>query len=43
MNRVIANPTFGPNGFLWDILYQVTVIGLGVAATVAIYLEISGH
>ena len=43
MNRAIANPLFGPNGVFWDFVYQATVIGLGVAATVAIYLQISGH
>jgi hypothetical protein len=42
MTRAIANPLFGPDGAFWDFVYQATVIGLGVVATVAIYLEISG-
>ena len=42
MNKPIANRLFGPNEAFWDLAYQVTIIGLGIAASVAVYLEISG-
>ena len=42
MTRAITHNAFGPNGIFWDFIYQATVIGLGVAATVAVCLQISG-
>ncbi len=30
------------NDMVWDFLYQAVVIGLGIAATAAIYIEVSG-
>jgi len=41
MTRAIADHLFGPSPLFWDFLYQATVIGLGVAATAAVYLQIS--
>jgi len=40
MTRAIADNMFGNNAF-WDFVYQAVVIGLGVAATMAIYIEVS--
>ena len=33
--------THGVDNAVWDFIYQVVVIGFGIAATVAVYLEIS--
>ena len=41
MTRAIADNMFGPNNAFWDFVYPAVVLSLGVAATVAIYLDIS--
>jgi hypothetical protein len=30
------------NSMVWDFLYQAVVVGLGIAAAAAIYIDISG-
>jgi hypothetical protein len=42
MTRAIANRLFSVDNAFWEFVYQATVIGLGIVATVAIYLQISG-
>jgi hypothetical protein len=42
MTTAIATQLFGPNNGFWDVVYSATVLVLGVVASVAIYLEISG-
>lgn len=42
MTTATTNRRFGPGDAFWDVAYQVVVIGLGIVATAAIYLEISG-
>jgi hypothetical protein len=42
MTRAITQSLFDVNGVFWDFVYQAAVIGLGVAATLAVYLQISG-
>jgi hypothetical protein len=39
MTRAIADDLFGPNNAFWDFIYPAVVLALGVAATVAIYLD----
>jgi hypothetical protein len=41
MTRAITDRMFGPNNAFWDFVYQAVVIGLAVASTTAIYLQIS--
>ena len=41
MTRAMAENMFGPHNAFWDFVYQAVVISLGVAATAAIYIEIS--
>jgi hypothetical protein len=37
----MADNTFGRSNAFWDFVYQAVVIGLGVAATAAVYLQFS--
>jgi len=42
MTRAMATNWNSGNGVVWDFLYQAVIIGLGIAATAAIYIEVSG-
>jgi hypothetical protein len=39
MTRTMTNRI---DGVLWDFVYQAAVVGLGVAATVAVFLQATG-
>ena len=41
MTRAMTDNTFGRSNAFWDFVYQAVVVGLGVAATAAIYLQIT--
>jgi len=42
MTRAMAINWNTGNGMVWDFLYQAVVIGLGIAATAAVYIDLSG-
>ncbi len=42
MTRAIADNIFRPDKLFWDFVYPTALAGLGVAAAMAIYLQISG-
>lgn len=42
MGRAIADHLFGANNAFWDFVYPAVVVGLGVAATAAVYLQVAG-
>jgi hypothetical protein len=41
MTRAIADNMFGRDSAFWDFVYQAVVIGLGIAAATAIYIDVS--
>ena len=42
MTRAMADNWNSDNGMIWDFLYQAVVIGLGIAAPAAVYLDLTG-
>jgi hypothetical protein len=42
MTRAITNSVYDTDSIFWDFVYQAVVIGLGVLATGAIVLQITG-
>ena len=40
MTRAIVDTMFGNNAFS-DFVYQAVVVGLGIAATMAVYIEVA--
>jgi hypothetical protein len=41
MTRIITANLHGIQGTFWDFVYQAIVIGLGVVATLAVFVEIN--
>ena len=41
MTRAIVDTMFGPDHAFWDFVYPVIVVALGIAATMAIYIDVS--
>ena len=42
MTTATAYRVIGPSDAFWDVAYLVAIVGLGIAATAAIWLQISG-
>lgn len=42
MTRAITNSVYSTDGAFWDFIYQAVVISLGIVATAAVVLQISG-
>ena len=42
MTRAMATNWNSGNGVVWDFLYQTVLIGLGIAAAAAVYIDLSG-
>jgi len=41
MTRAIVDNMFGPDHAFWDFVYPAVIVALGIAATMAIYVDVS--
>jgi len=41
MTRAIVDTMFGPDHAFWDFLYPAVLVALGIAASMAIYVDVA--